>query len=297
MKLDREVRHKSEDIQDDVLNDAVRAIRRRVKVINRNYDIPYIAGYSMDGHTVFIDRHLPRSFRWLLKTVRVEPFLLTYEIVEKALLDELRLHYLHAHQIAVRAERDAVKAAGVSWGAYQRFMKQHERQIEEETIVKVPATLIYPLPGRKRFQAARTARAQRAISVAVLLGNTAENADIRSQNCDEYVKFHSTYHPSCVPCASKPYARLYRTMRSNLAGAGAERKRLGLRGQDGWISGPAPYPQGASDGLFSKRLRLDGRVCGYWQGSVEAEGARRHHRWRSDCSQCHRPTGFSGAAS
>ena len=151
MKLDREVRHKSEDIQDDVLNDAVRAIRRRVKVINRNYDIPYIAGYSMDGHTVFIDRHLPRSFRWLLKTVRVEPFLLTHEIVEKALLDELRLHYLHAHQIAVRAERDAVKAAGVSWGAYQRFMKQHERQIEEETIVKVPATLDLPLTGTKKI--------------------------------------------------------------------------------------------------------------------------------------------------
>jgi hypothetical protein len=34
--------------------------------------------------------------------------------VEKALLDELRLDYLHAHQVAVRAERDAVKAAGVS---------------------------------------------------------------------------------------------------------------------------------------------------------------------------------------
>jgi hypothetical protein len=24
-----------------------------------------IAGYSIDGHTIFIDRHLPRSFRWL----------------------------------------------------------------------------------------------------------------------------------------------------------------------------------------------------------------------------------------
>jgi hypothetical protein len=45
----------------------------------------------------------------------------------KALLDELRLHYLHAHQIAVRIERDAVKAAGVSWWAYQRFMKQHDK--------------------------------------------------------------------------------------------------------------------------------------------------------------------------
>ena len=47
------------------------------------------------------DRHLPRPFRWLMRKERVEPFLLTHEIVEKALLDELRPHYLHAHQIAV----------------------------------------------------------------------------------------------------------------------------------------------------------------------------------------------------
>src|SRR5205823_14715879 len=137
MKLDREVRHKSEDIEDEVLLDAVRAIRRRVRIVSREYDIPYIAGYSVDGHTVFIDRHLPRTFRWLMKTVRVEPFLLTHEIVEKALLDELRLHYLHAHQIAVRAERDAVKAAGVSWWAYQRFMKSFVKSIDEEKLIKV----------------------------------------------------------------------------------------------------------------------------------------------------------------
>ena len=152
MKLEREVRHKSEDIKDEVLLDAVQAIRRRVRVVNREYDIPYIAGYSVDGHTVFIDRHLPRTFRWLLKTVRVEPFLLTHEIVEKALLDELRLHYVHAHQIAVRAERDAVKAAGVSWWAYQRFMKQHERPIEAEVLLKVPANLdLTPYRDEKDF--------------------------------------------------------------------------------------------------------------------------------------------------
>jgi hypothetical protein len=140
MKLEREVKHKSEDIEDDVLLDAVKAIRRRVRVVDRDYDVPYIAGYSVGGHTVFIDRHLPRSFRWLMKTVRVEPFLLTHEIVEKALLDELRLHYLHAHQIAVRAERDAVKAAGIPWWVYQRFMKHYEKPIEEEKLVKVPAS-------------------------------------------------------------------------------------------------------------------------------------------------------------
>jgi hypothetical protein len=73
--------------------------------------------------------------------VRVEPFLLVHEILEKALLDELRLYYLHAHQIAVRAERDAVTAAGISWGAYQRFMKKHEKHIEEEKPERVPASL------------------------------------------------------------------------------------------------------------------------------------------------------------
>jgi len=153
MNLEQEVRHKSEDIEDSVLLDVVKAIRRRVRIVDRGYDIPYIAGYSVDGHTVFIDRHLPRTFRWLLKTVRVEPFLLTHEIVEKALLDELRLHYLHAHQIAVRAERDAVKAAGISWWAYQRFMKQHEGKIEEEKLVKVPATLdLTPYRDEKDFE-------------------------------------------------------------------------------------------------------------------------------------------------
>jgi len=152
MKLDQEVRHKSEDIDGAVLLDAVQAIRRRVKIVNREYDIPYIAGYSLDGDTVFIDRHLPKTFRWITKTVRVEPFLLTHEIVEKALLDELRLHYLHAHQIAVRAERDAVKAAGVSWWAYQRFMKKYEKPIEKEKLVRVPSQLdLTPYRDEKDF--------------------------------------------------------------------------------------------------------------------------------------------------
>jgi hypothetical protein len=152
MRLEQEVRHRSEDIDDEVLLDVVRALGRRVRVVNREFDIPYIAGYSRDGHTVFIDRHLPRSFRWLMKKVEVEPFLLTHEIVEKALLDAMRLHYLHAHQIALRAERDAVKAAGVPWASYQGFMKEYEKPIEEERLIKVPATLdLTPYRDEKDF--------------------------------------------------------------------------------------------------------------------------------------------------
>jgi len=152
MKLDREVHHRSEDVEDRVLLDAIKAIRRRLQVVSHDYDIPYIAGYSVDGHTVFIDRHLPHTFRWLTKTVRVEPFLITHEVIEKTLLDELRLHYIHAHQIALRAERDAVKAAGVSWWAYQRLMKRHEKPIKEEKLIKVPSTLdLTPYRDEKDF--------------------------------------------------------------------------------------------------------------------------------------------------
>jgi hypothetical protein len=33
MRLDQEVRHKSEDIDDDVLNDVIKAIRRRIRSV------------------------------------------------------------------------------------------------------------------------------------------------------------------------------------------------------------------------------------------------------------------------
>jgi hypothetical protein len=120
--------------------------------ISRAYDVPYIAGYSRDARTIYIDRHLPVSFGWRGKSLRLTPFLATHEIVEKSLLDELRLHYLHAHQIAVRIERDAVRAAGIGWSAYQRFMKQHEKPIEEEKLAKVPPDLdLTPYADSKDF--------------------------------------------------------------------------------------------------------------------------------------------------
>jgi hypothetical protein len=53
----------------------------------------------------------------------------------------------------VRAERDAVKAAGVPWWVYQRFMNAHEKAIEEERLIKVPSTLdLTPYRDEKDFQ-------------------------------------------------------------------------------------------------------------------------------------------------
>ena len=61
--------------------------------------------------------------------------------MEKTLIDQLGLHYLHAHQVATRAEQAAVRAAGVTWRAYDRFMQKHVKRIGDERLSKVPADL------------------------------------------------------------------------------------------------------------------------------------------------------------
>ena len=88
---------------------------------DRDHDIPYLAGYSWDGKTVYIDRHMPPSFRYRGRDIDTDRFLILHEEVEKTLIDQLSLHYLHAHQIATRAEQAAVRAAGIEWRAYDRF--------------------------------------------------------------------------------------------------------------------------------------------------------------------------------
>ena len=61
--------------------------------------------------------------------------------MEKTLIDQLGLHYLHAHQIATRAEQAAVRAGGISWRAYDRFMQKFVKAFGDERLSKVPADL------------------------------------------------------------------------------------------------------------------------------------------------------------
>jgi hypothetical protein len=124
-----------------MLDRALDAIERRVKVIDRIHDVPYLAGYSLDGKTIYIDRHLPRSFPYKGRTIAVDRYLLLHEEVEKTLIDQLDLHYQHAHQIATRAEEAAVRADGVSWRAYDRFMQQYVKQMGDERLTKLPVDL------------------------------------------------------------------------------------------------------------------------------------------------------------
>jgi hypothetical protein len=124
-----------------MMDRALDAVLRRVKNFDRKHDIPYLAGYSQDGKTIYIDRHMPPSFKFRGRTIETDRFLVLHEEVEKTLIDQLGLHYLHAHQIATRAEQAAVRAAGVSWRAYDRFMQKNVKRAGDERLSKVPDDL------------------------------------------------------------------------------------------------------------------------------------------------------------
>jgi len=121
-----------------MMDRALDAILRRVGKLDRSHDIPYLAGYSQDGKTIYIDRHMPPSFRCRGRTIKTDAFLILHEEVEKTLIDQLGLHYLHAHQIATRAEQAAVRAAGITWRDYDRFMQKYVKAIGDERLDTKP---------------------------------------------------------------------------------------------------------------------------------------------------------------
>jgi hypothetical protein len=124
-----------------MMDRALEAVVRQIRKLDRNHDIPYLAGYSKNGKIIYIDRDMPRSFLFRRRRIKTDRFLILHEAVEKTLMDHLGLRYLHAHQIATRAEQAAVRAAGISWDAYDRFMRMYVKSIGDKRLSNVPRDL------------------------------------------------------------------------------------------------------------------------------------------------------------
>jgi hypothetical protein len=120
-----------------MMDRALEAVVRQIGRLDRNHDIPYLAGYSKNGRTIYIDRDMPKSFSFRRRRIKTDRFLILHEAVEKTLMDHLGLRYLHAHQIATRAEQAAVRAAGISWEAYDQFMRLYVKRIGDKRLSKV----------------------------------------------------------------------------------------------------------------------------------------------------------------
>lgn len=126
---------------------AVRECLYRYRPIDRNFDIPYLAGYSQDGSTIFIDRHLPETleleFDGRKREVNPDEYLRRHEGMEKSLIDTLGYGYAAAHAAATAWERRGVlERLGPGWWVpYSEALAPWIKSDQLEKLVKVPSNL------------------------------------------------------------------------------------------------------------------------------------------------------------
>jgi len=117
--------------------------------INRNYDLPYVAGSSTNRRTVYIDRHFPRDGKLKIagRAVDVTPFILCHEMFETAMFDFYGEKYLQspagpgAHNLASVYEDDEVAAAGIKPRLYERAFKPYIKSDAKEQLEITPPDL------------------------------------------------------------------------------------------------------------------------------------------------------------
>lgn len=131
----------TEDMSQRELSIALNKIVKKLN-INNTFDIPYLAGYSKDAKTIYIDRRIPKFLKDGKKQFNIHHYLILHEITEKALIDHLGyLHYQLAHEIASRAEYAAILGEGFSFRQYTAFIQEKLAEIREERNYFIPSDL------------------------------------------------------------------------------------------------------------------------------------------------------------
>ncbi len=152
----------------------VARIMARTRTINsRDWDIPYLAGYSKDGRTIYIDRSLA-EWTWQRQIRPTKPHLILHEQSEKSIADAiaeaqgrelerllilLRMAhaddqvYYHCHGVATCIEEYSVTMQYGPDGcdSYNGFMKGQIMRAGDERLRRVPADLdMLPYQGSDR---------------------------------------------------------------------------------------------------------------------------------------------------
>lgn len=137
--------------------------------ISRRFDVPFLAGASNDGRTVYIDRRVPRKLAVKRKggrgyvSIAPDQFLATHETVEHRLMVHQKMPYLKAHAIATHAEKAAVERAGADWDNYEKVMDGLLAHIEHEKPRRAPPDLyLKPYPHDKKVLLKKLAVRSRA---------------------------------------------------------------------------------------------------------------------------------------
>lgn len=98
----------------------------------RNYDVAYLAGYSKNGRSFYIDRHLPLHLRAGTRSFTTA-LVINHERMEAAIIHGLGWGYAQAHTMAENYEDQIYKNLGYDpqkvEAAYQPYIKAaaHEK--------------------------------------------------------------------------------------------------------------------------------------------------------------------------
>lgn len=187
----------------ELLEEAVAAdldTDRDVKV-DENHDLPYLAGYSKDGRTIYIDRHLAKE----APEIDGQPYsvwraaLIEHEASEKETIDE-GFSYDEAHiRVATPREHAVLRLLRMQPGTYERELRPFIKAAEHEKIVKPPAdldctpykdndALSRRLLSHLRLQGCKDAKNAKKSHVEVNYG--ASNGQERCGNCRYFAKPH-----------------------------------------------------------------------------------------------------------
>lgn len=124
----------------------------RAYTVDRSHTPPYVAGYSNDGHCIYLHKDFPKQIDVNGKKFDPTPFVILHERVEKAMLDWTREHdgkqidYKTAHNnYATQAEHEALKAqlgfTDADIRSYDATMKQVAMKLARQPNKEVPAAI------------------------------------------------------------------------------------------------------------------------------------------------------------
>lgn len=145
--------------------------------INREYDIPYLAGYSKDGKMIYIDRHCP-EYKGKFPLVQC---LAVHERTEKDSIDREGYKYQKAYRKALKAERKAVERAGWEWKAYQAYLKPYIKNADHEKLERVPNDLdLTPYQDEKDYKKLREMKKVNGVKKSLMLVMKAKQPNPRN---------------------------------------------------------------------------------------------------------------------
>lgn len=92
-----------------------------------DFHIPYSAGSSKDGDTIYIDSRVPRHAKIAGHEVDIYRIVAVHEAVEEALGEEFEYKYQVSHKIAIGAEKVALQLfyPQVPWEKYNQWWQPY----------------------------------------------------------------------------------------------------------------------------------------------------------------------------